>query len=503
MLPPEARLPDLATFVEQQLYFVLHAARQTGKTTAMQAAAERLRGLGSAAVWATLETTQGIEDIERAEPLWIESLASSARWRLPAHQQPPPTETFVNGAPGRRFGGFIQAWCAQMPTTPMVLLLDEADIVTGPALVSLLRQLRSGFSDRGPGRFPVCVALIGMRDLRDYLTAAKDGSHVNPGSPFNVKSDSLTLRNFTRPEVAALYAQHTADTGQIFNEGALFRAWDWTRGQPFLVNALARIAIRDLAPNPSTEITAEIFEAAKEQLILSRTTHLDSLSVRLLDARVARVIEKILVGDEGIAYDHDDFQFVVDLGLVVRAPNGAEIANPLYREVLARQLSYNTQANLHFGTRKWERPDGTLDFPALIESFRVWWRENTDVAAEVVPQGYHEALAQIAFMGYLHRVVNGGGRIFREYSAGRRAIDILVEYGPDRHVVELKRVRARDGLDRIKADGIEQLSNYLDSLDLTEGWLLIFDRRNTRTWRQRLWSKEVVVNGKTIHLRGA
>ena len=46
MLPPEAWLPVLMPFVEQKLYFVVHAARQTGKTTAMLTFTARLRGMG-------------------------------------------------------------------------------------------------------------------------------------------------------------------------------------------------------------------------------------------------------------------------------------------------------------------------------------------------------------------------------------------------------------------------------------------------------------------------
>lgn len=43
MLPPERRLPGLDAPVAEGLYFVVHAARQTGRTTAMRAFAERLR----------------------------------------------------------------------------------------------------------------------------------------------------------------------------------------------------------------------------------------------------------------------------------------------------------------------------------------------------------------------------------------------------------------------------------------------------------------------------
>jgi deoxyribodipyrimidine photolyase-like uncharacterized protein len=69
MLPAEERLPALLPYVEQRQYFVVHAARQTGKTTAMRAFAERLRGLGYAAVWATLEDGQGVTETAEAEPI--------------------------------------------------------------------------------------------------------------------------------------------------------------------------------------------------------------------------------------------------------------------------------------------------------------------------------------------------------------------------------------------------------------------------------------------------
>lgn len=42
MLPPTIRLPDLGTIIEQESYFVVHAPRQTGKTTAMLALAKQL-----------------------------------------------------------------------------------------------------------------------------------------------------------------------------------------------------------------------------------------------------------------------------------------------------------------------------------------------------------------------------------------------------------------------------------------------------------------------------
>ena len=103
----------------------------------------------------------------------------------------------------------------------------------------ILRQIRDGYDDR-PTQFPHSLALIGMRDVRDYKIASGGRDRSGSSSPFNIKSESLTLRNFNRDEVAALNAQHTAETGQVFLPEAIDRAFELTCGQPWLVTALAR-----------------------------------------------------------------------------------------------------------------------------------------------------------------------------------------------------------------------------------------------------------------------
>lgn len=500
-LPPTTRLPDLGPFIDREQYFVLHAPRQTGKTTAMRALAEQLRAQGIAGCWVTLERCQGIEDLERAEPLWIQTLHQWSQ-DLPVDWRAPNPVTFAAEAVGGRLGAYIRAWAASLEV-PLVLLLDEADVVTGPAVVSLLRQLRDGFMMRGVGKFPICVALIGMRDLRDYVTQAKDGRAVNPGSPFNIKAASITLRNFSAQEVGELLGQHTAETGQPFLPEAVEEIARVTDGQPFLVNALADLCVTQLVPDRSQPITRAHVDEARERLIRSRTTHLDSLAERLKEPRVATIVQAVLLGDEPVQVDTDDFQYVVDLGLVKRTSGGAEAANPLYREVLARQLSLNMQANLPVPWWPWASEDGRLDFPALLAAFRQWWRENADMLPPLA-QGYPEAVPHLALCAFLQRVVNGGGRVHREFAAGRGAMDLLVDYGPDRFALEIKRVRTRDSLDTIVARGVAQLGNYLGTVGLDHGWLLVFDVRPDRSWDDRLWTREETTrDGKRVVVLGA
>jgi hypothetical protein len=497
MLPPERRLPSLSTLVERELYYVVRAPRQTGKTTAMRAFGARLRAQGHAAVYATLETSQGFTSVEEAEPLWIDALSYAAEGQLPVELRPP---ALADGPAGARLQRWLGRWCEAVAPRKVVLLLDEADVIEGPALVSLLRQLRAGFIER-PDRFPASIALIGMRELRDYLARDASGTPVSPGSPFNIKSESLTLRSFTEPEVAELYGQHTADTGQAFSPEAIARAWWWTRGQPFLVNALAARCVDDIATGGRV-VTAADVDAAKDALVNARTTHLYSLAERLKEPRVAAIVQAVLTGDLSVPYEHDDFQYVVDMGLIVKGADGAEPACPLYREILARQLTWNTQENLARPWWVWRTPDGRLDLPALIDAFLVWWRENCDALVADVPL-YPEAVPHIAFMAFLQRVVNGGGRVVREYAAGRKALDLLVEYGDDRFVIEIKRVRPRDAVDTVAAAAVTQVCGYLDTVGAREGWVLLFDQHPGRSWEERLWRRTVDVDGARVHLYGA
>ncbi|MBM4368730.1 MAG: PD-(D/E)XK nuclease domain-containing protein [Deltaproteobacteria bacterium] len=499
MLPALARLPGVEALVDREQYFVVHAARQTGKTTAISALAADLRARGTVAVFATLEESQGIDDLGMAESIWLRALRA-ASIVLPEGQRPPaPTGSAI----GTQLNDLLMAWAAHLAPVRLAVFLDEADVVRGAVLVSLLRQLRAGFPAR-PDHFPASVALVGMRDLRDYLAEAKDGAALNPGSPFNIKAESITLQNFTGLEIATLYAQHTADTGQAFSPEAVDEAHRLTRGQPFLVNALAGICVDKLVPDRSRPVERAHVTEARERLILSRTTHLDSLGQRLREPRVARVIAPILEGTGAVDASSDDFTYCIDLGLVAPRARPPEIANPIYREVIARELSLVVQDNLRLPDRAWKRADGSLDATVLVDNFLGWWREHSEFGERNTPEHYREAFVHLCFMAYLQRVVNGGGQVHREYAAGTGRVDLCVEMGGGRAVFELKRVRASgDQPERVLRDGVEQLCTYLDRLGEREGWLVVFDQRPGRTWDQRLWAEERQVDGRLLHLRGA
>jgi hypothetical protein len=469
-LPVLARLPDVRKLIDRGLYFVLHAPRQVGKTTTLLRLGRELTAEGKyVAVLLTMEQGAPFSDDPGAAELAV--LGSWRRWAaawLPPELAPPP---WPDAAPGERLGAALTAW-ARAASRPLVVFLDEIDALQDDALISVLRQIRAGYPAR-PTHFPWSLALCGLRDVRDYKVATGSGGRLGTASPFNIKAESLTMRNFTRDEVAELYGQHTTETGQTFLTDAVDRAFELTQGQPWLVNALAAQLTEVLVPDPAQPITALHVEEAKEILIRRQDTHLDSLMERLREPRVRAILEPMLAGSTPGDVPEDDRRFVVDLGLLRRSDlGGLVVANPIYREIIVRALASGARDALPQIPATWLTPDGRLDKEALLRAFMDFWRQHGEPLLATAP--YHEVAPHLVLMAFLHRVVNGG-TIEREYAIGRGRMDLCVRYRGETLAIEVK-VWRPDHADPL-AEGLPQIDSYLAGLGLSTGWLVIFDRR--------------------------
>jgi type II secretory pathway predicted ATPase ExeA len=486
-LSATSRLPDLSVLIEQESYFVVHAPRQTGKTTAMLALAQQLTATGRyAAVMVSAEVGSAFNhDPSAAELAILGTWQNTIEDDLSPELQPP---TWVYNAPGQRIGENLRAWSRAIKR-PLVLFIDEIDSLQDETLISVLRQLRDGYRSR-PENFPISVGLIGLRDVRDYKVASGGSDRLNTSSPFNIKVISITLRNFNAVEVQELYQQHTEETGQIFTSEATATAFDLTQGQPWLVNALAKEVVEKMVKDRSIAITKEHILQAKEILIARQDTHLDSLAERLREPRIKAIIEPMLAGLELGNIPNDDIQFVIDLGLCKMHPQGGlSIANPIYREVLPRVLTVTPMASLPRIAPTWLTSEGELNIDTLLAAFLKFWRQHGEPL--LGSTGYHEIAPHIVLMAFLHRVVNGGGTLEREYAIGSDRMDLCLRYKDVTLCMELKvwREKKRDP----QTDGIEQLESYLGRLGLDFGWLFVFDRRKNALPMEERLSTEVVV----------
>ena len=432
-IPPLERfdLKGILKLIQDERYFVLHAPRQTGKTSGLLALRDLLNGSGEyRCVYANVEVGQTARgDVGEGMRAILGELADRAITTL--------DDGYLDGVRGGLLetegphGALRRAlgrWARNDPR-PLVLFIDEIDSLVGDTLISVLRQLRAGYDER-PAAFPQSVILCGVRDVRDYRIRSDATQEVIAGgSAFNIKAESLRLGDFGEADVRALLGQHAAETGQAFTEGALAAVWRQTKGQPWLVNALAYQACHrnKAGRDRSRPVGEEAILEAQEELILSRQTHLHQLADKLEEPRVRRVIEPLLSGGAELEFTARDVEYVRDLGLIARgAP--VRVANPVYAEVIPRELTLAAQEGLTHETAWYVQEDGGLDVEGLLAAFQRFFREHSEHAMGQVP--YREAAAQLLLQAFLQRVVNGGGRIEREYALGRRRTDLLIVWPP-------------------------------------------------------------------------
>jgi hypothetical protein len=338
-----------------------------------------------------------------------------------------------------------------------------------------------------------------MRDLKDYITAAKDGVAPNPGSPFNVKVDSAVLTNFSKNNIAELFAQRTAETGQQITQEALDYVWKQSQGQPWIVNNLfVRSTLRILDEESTDTVTLAIVEQARQQMIDARETHLDALAYRLNDERVRRVVQAVLTGEANppLSRFDDDVSLTMDLGLIrYDAQKGYVISNPIYTELIIRVLNCRYQdATAPPGEWKWQNADGSLNMDSLLKEFQRFWRRNADKWEEKAD--YTEAFPHLLLMAFLQRILNGGGIIEREAASGRGRMDLYVQYNDYKCVIEIKLWHYYDSYNTVLEEGLEQLTKYRDTIDAAlPAYLVIFDRRSEdkkAPWDERIsWNDGV------------
>ena len=490
-IPPLSRVPlrQFDELVERREYFVLHAPRQTGKTSVLKALRGHLNEQGWRCVYASCDDSRGIDDLNIVVRSLLGAIAEDAAATLGDDSLsaiwPPALAEIGAGSAVRRS---LRRWSEHSGDRRLVLLLDEADGLEKRVLVPLLGQLRSGHGDR-PGSFPRSIVFCGLRDVQDYP--------LKSGSPFNIVEESLRLGNFSRGEVEELLGQHTTETGQGFAAEAVEEIGNATAGQPWLVNALANEAcFRDEAGRDrSREIGPAAVESVRERLICMRPTRFGQVEDELKDERVRRVIEPILAGrGDLLRFGTDDSSYVRDLGLV-RARGRLEIANPIYREVIPRLLSAAGEGRFGDDRPSFRRSDGGLDVAQLLTAFRQFFREHS----EWWSQGFvfREAALQVLLQAFWQRVVDAGERMVREYELDRRRTDLLIEWQRDesvqRFVVECRVRRERDDLETVIREGAAQTAAYLDRCGAEEGHLVLMDQDEGKTWEEKVFRRSLPV----------
>jgi hypothetical protein len=549
MLPVLSRVPGVDEMVSGKYYFIIHAPRQSGKTTYLKILTDQINLEGKYyALYCSLESLDEITNRKEG----INEIIFQIQDALLNSEIDELIKLSLNYKPLQKLGSTTKVkalfnYLCNNIDKDLIVFFDETDCLSEEPLVTFLRQIRLGYNTRTPKntnklRFPRTVALIGMRDIRDYIKRTRPESQSRGlASPFNIKRKALTLRNFTQEEIKTLYSQHTKASGQIFEGESIERAWFWSEGQPWLVNALALETVVEILHNDySLPVTKNLIDQAAEAIIKRRDTHIDSLRERLSEPRVINVMDSVLAGTQGkVLKNPDDKLYCIDLGLVVEDENQKlRPANPIYSEVMVRMLTDEVQSAFDDQITKINWHNGQIIFMTkILKQFQTFWRQNAFTfplrinqldsniheiiqkeldslplvneltesdslsfilrVKDAIARQYDEAAYSLLLMAFLQKVVNSGALVHRQFSQGRGSVDLCVIYKQHKYLVEVK-LLGQKSLD----DSLKQLSGYLDISSENEGWLVIFDRNRMKSWDEKIYWNTQEFEGKIIHIVG-
>jgi hypothetical protein len=332
-----------------------------------------------------------------AEQVVLDAIRRAAEeQRFPPEWMPP--DPWPTAPLGKRIFRGLRDWAVKCPL-PLVLFLDLDGIGMmwgSTSFTGMVGQLRDGFSDR-PDAFPSSIVLCRREDVRHYQAASGDDpSQLETAGPFSPAVESIRVGNFTSSDVQALYGQHTEETGQEFTPEAVERAFGYTQGEPWLVNALAGEVIDNMGVEPAVRITAGHIDAAKERLILGLVPDLESAASQLNEFYVQRILEPLIAGRLSEQDDDAIVSFLQYFGMVA-ADRPVRVANPIYREAIVRILESRPQEANTASPPSLVLPDGRLDLPRLMDEYIT--------SMEKIPgrAGWYSGLS---FMNLLRRRLN-------------------------------------------------------------------------------------------------
>lgn len=491
-IPALSRIPGVREIIEQGSYFILHAPRQTGKTTALlDLAAVLNRERNYVAAVLSLEPAAALPSIDAAELAMLDSWRYDLAAYLPADVAVP---RWPEAPVGNRIGAALSAFAQEAPR-PLVIFLDGLDALSNEMRSSLVRQVRAG-KPRRPRGFPWSIGFASLRDLREMDSSQGPSSQSAPASSTGLDAELIALPPLSRADVAALFAGITERTGQEVLEGAVDRAYELSQGNPYLLSSLS-LRIIDGLETRRGPVTAVDVERARDLMLDRRGGLFDEIADRMQDPKLRSVLEQVAVGGAK-DIQIEDVRTALDLGLVRRTPEGRlMIANPIWLGLVGRLLPGAVRSVFPTGKPVWVDSDGKLDADKLLEAFLDFWRKHGDALFSSAPYG---ELSPLVLTSFLNRVVKSGGLIEREYALGRGRMDVCIRQGGAALalVVKVRRDREADPA----TEGLAQLDEALTKLGLEKGWLVVFDRRKgLLPVAQRLSSgKEKTPSGRDVVL---
>ena len=495
------RVAQIKAMVDAGQYFTINRARQFGKSTTLAALAKYMKD-----DYVVLRLDfQGIgSDGFMSEESFVQAFCRLIRKKKKSGLSIPDVinaalNTYIEDAGSRAkldaLFEVLNDWCS-MSSSKIVLIIDEVDSATNnQVFLDFLAQLREGYLNRDAEGVPAfqSVILAGVTDVKNLRRKLRPDEDHKFNSPWNIAADFNVDMSFNADEIAAMLEEYEADhrTGMDIKAVAQ-EIHNFTSGYPFLVSRICQ-----LIDVNGVSWTVEGVTEIVRWILMEENTLFDSLMGKVQgNEGLSKTLQEILFSGERVSYSAYDVSMsdARMYGLIVNDNGVAKISNRIFETLLYEfyLTSEERKKSAIFRAGSAEREtfvvDGRLQMEYLLQRFVTVF---DDLYGDQDSR-FDEEEGRRRFLLFVRAIINGGGNYYVEaQTRNKERMDLVIDYGGERFVVELKIWRGNAYNER----GEKQLAAYLDYFHLKKGYMLSYNFNKTKTQgirRIQIGDKELV-----------
>jgi AAA-like domain len=495
MVDTTEKLNAIMNLVERGKYFTINRPRQYGKTTSIRRVGKMLRETGNYIAFNISFEGVGdgmFEDEYRFAPNFMDILLRFA----PRHA-PELEDWLLETAPKTLNMKMLDKAITEMVNKTdkkVVLIIDEVDKSSNNQLfVSFLAMMRDKYLLRDEAKTFHSVVLAGVHDVKSLKLKLRPESEKKFNSPWNIAIDFKVDMNFNPIEIASMLKEYVADKGvEMDIQKIAGRLFFYTSGYPYLVSKLCMIVDEDIFPKKETPTWTELDLANAVQMLLREPDNVNFTSMFINlehNPDLYSLVAQLIFDNAEIEFDHS--VPAVHLGILyglfdVNEKRKLKIHNRIYRERIANymvvKLQTEPQTRLKYNLSQYNfrgqfvRDDNSLDMAQALVKFQSFMREHNSVKN----RDFLEKDGRLLFMSFMRPIINGSGYDFKEPQiSDEQRLDVVITFYQHRYLAELKIWHGEVAHQK----GLVQLSDYMDGLGMTEGYLVIFNHNKKKTWK--------------------
>ncbi len=502
MVDISKKIDMIMELIKKGKYFTINRPRQFGKTTTLYKVRERLQTTSEYAVIDISFEGFG-EETFKGEANFIDAvvrqLKKSCRYSGYANILE-VLDKANNISTIDTFSDFITdliiIW-----NKNVVLIIDEVDKSSNNALfLSFLGMLRNKYLLRMQKRDHTfhSIILAGVHDVKTLKLNIRPDDDRKYNSPWNIAVDFDIDMSFSGQEISTMIKEYNTDKGIIIDiEKISNEIYYYTSGYPFLVSKICKVIDEKIITNKTTWESQDTKDAVKI-ILKENNTNFESLITNLENYKeLYDVVYDILLEGKEITYNiHNPIIYVGVLYGIFKNESGiVKINNRIYQQLIYSYMSSKLETSTEVGNYNYRNnfitTDSNLNFEKILLKFQEFMKKEYSSR----DTKFLERNGRLLFLAFIKPIINGTGFDFKEVQISEeKRLDVVVSYNNELYVSELIIWRGEEAHKK----GIKQLVDYLESLNLDKGYLLIYDF--TKGGEKEFKQERVSVEGKDIFI---